>query len=172
LQPAATNHVVFIIDGVVYPIYIKTASLQNSVINMSNHTFTEEEITRIIKKAAQLESQQQGMVDAKPGLTLEELVRAASDAGLDPENIRIVAREIQEGVATEDISLKNNFRGQVFAERWIEGRLSDELADSVIADLKHRYDASEAERSWFREWYDEEWEENFGKLCSQNSHCF
>jgi hypothetical protein len=136
---------------------------------MSDHTFTKEEISRIIKKATQLEKHQLSKDDEERGLTLEELITAASDAGLDPENIRIVARELREGKVTEETSLDFNFKGQVFAERWIEGRLSDELADSVIADLRHRYDASEAEKSWFNEWRDEEWEKDFGKSTVQKT---
>jgi len=135
----------------------------------SNHTFSEEEIARIIKKAAQLESEQQGGDDAKPELTLEELVTAASDAGLDPENIRIAAREIRQSSTQAKKPLSADGPGQVFAERWVDGKLSDELADAVIADLKHRYDASEAERNWFKEWYDESWEENYGKSSVQKT---
>lgn len=136
---------------------------------MSDHTFNEEEISRIIKKAAQLEKQQLSVDDEKQGLTLEELVTAASDAGLDPENIRIIARELQKGNESEKIPADYNLKGQVFAERWIDGRLADELADSVIADLRHRYDASEAEKNWFNEWRDEEWEKDFGKSTVQKT---
>ncbi len=138
-------------------------------IDMSNQTFSEEEIARIIKKAAQLESQQQNSDDSKPGLTLEELATAASDAGLDPENIRIAAKQIRQDSTQNKITRTTDTSGQVFAERWVNGKLSEELTDSVIADLKHRYDASEAERNWFKEWHDESWEENYGKSSVQKT---
>lgn len=137
---------------------------------MENHTFTEEEITKILKRAAQLESEQHQIKDERrPGLTLDELIATASDAGLDPENIRIAARALKEEPESESKTNTENNPDRVFAERWVQCKLSDEVVDAVIAELKHRYDASEAETSWFEEWSDESWDERFGKSSVQKT---
>ncbi len=132
--------------------------------------YSEEEIARIIRRAAQLESEQKkSNVSERPGLKIEELIEVASEAGLDPENVRIAVKELSEEKSPgpdeidEGTTPKPSTVSHLTTERWIDGKLSDELADSVIADLRHRYDASDAERSWFKEWHDDEWDEQFGK---------
>jgi hypothetical protein len=100
-----------------------------------------------------LESEQvQQKGAARPGLTLEELISIASEAGIDPENIRIAAGELDKEDPGEKGKSKKKVSDQVYTERWVDRRLSDETADSVIAELKHRYDASETEREWMEEW--------------------
>jgi hypothetical protein len=137
---------------------------------MENRTFTKQEIEQIIKRAAELESEQLSKSNREmEGLSLDELVTVASDSGLDPEHVRMAVHELEKGAITESGSAEGRTPDSVSAERWVNGRLSDELADAVVADLKHRYDASEAETSWHSEWHDDEWEEHRGKSSVQKT---
>jgi hypothetical protein len=137
---------------------------------MEDQIFSEKEIARIIRRAAQLESEQlDKKTGTSAGLNLNELSKIAADAGLDPENIRIAAREIQSDTGSGKETSTDPALNQVFAERWVDGKFSDEIIDSVIADLRHRYDSSETEADWFREWHDDQWDERFGKSGVQRT---
>lgn len=137
---------------------------------MENRTFSKNEIEQIIKRAAELESEQLSKGNRSlEGLSLDELVRIATDSGLDPEHVRMAVSELEKGIITESSNTISKSMDSVSSERWVNGRLSDELAEAVVADLKHRYDASEAETSWHSEWHDDEWEEHRGKSRIQKT---
>jgi len=119
---------------------------------MAKENYSEKEVARIFKRAAELESKQSNDFDAVeggPGLSLDELSQIAVDAGLDPENVRKAAGELspsgQQKTDSQTSTVKEN---EVIAEQWVDGDFTDDLADLVIADLNHRYNATHEKVSW------------------------
>lgn len=115
---------------------------------MPERTYSEEEIAEIIKRAAEIESGQLSKKKATgdlPGLSIEELSDIATEAGLDPENVRKAAMQIDQPAAKKS---SNTDGDEIFAEQWVKGELSKEATDLAIADLNHRYIASHERESW------------------------
>lgn len=115
---------------------------------MTKRTYSEEEVAEIIRRAAEMETGQmreRGEAGSLPGLDLEELSKVAADAGLDPENVRKAAHQLDEPVSDREEAPSQN---EIFAERWVDGKLTDELTDLIISDLNHRYSASHIRKSW------------------------
>lgn len=117
---------------------------------MPKENYSEKEVARIFKRAAELESKQSQefeSIDSAPGLSLDELSQIAVDAGLDPENVRKAAGELSTSTKPDNqtSTVKNN---EVIAEQWVTGKFTDEQADLVIADLNHRYNATHEKVNW------------------------
>jgi len=109
---------------------------------MPERTYSEDEIAIIIRRAAKIESgrlREQNPTGDLPGLNLEELSKIAIDAGLDPENVRQAALQLDQPESNQNTITSKN---EVFSEHWVDGKLTDELIDLVISDLNHRYSAS------------------------------
>ena len=115
---------------------------------MPERTYSEEEIAEIIKRAAEIES---GQLSKKrpsgdlPGLSIEELSEIATEAGLDPENVRKAALQIDQPAVKKSSDTDGD---EIFAEQWVKGGLTKEATDLAIADLNHRYGASHERESW------------------------
>lgn len=117
---------------------------------MPKENYSEKEVARIIKRAAELESKQSEEYDSPdsgPGLSLDELSQIAIDAGLDPENVRRAAGELSPDPqdSSNSVTVQSN---EVISEEWVTGEFTDELADLVIADLNNRYNATHEKTSW------------------------
>lgn len=117
---------------------------------MPKENFSEKEVARIFKRAAELESKQSQefeSIDSAPGLSLDELSRIAVDAGLDPENVRRAAGELSPGPqdSSNSVTVQSN---EVISEKWVTGEFTDEFADLVVADLNHRYNATHEKVNW------------------------
>ena len=119
---------------------------------MAKENYSEKEVARIFKRAAELESKQSNDFDAVeggPGLSLDELSQIAVDAGLDPENVRKAAGELSpSGRGKTDSQTSTVKENEVIAEQWVDADFTDDLADLVIADLNHRYNATHEKVSW------------------------
>jgi hypothetical protein len=119
---------------------------------MPKENYSEKEAARIFKRAAELESKQSQDFDAvegAPGLSLDELSQIAVDAGLDPNNVRKAAEELSpSGQPQTDNQTASVKESEVIVEQWVEGEFTDDLADLVIADLNHRYNASHEKVNW------------------------
>lgn len=136
---------------------------------MSSKSYNEKEVAQIIRRAAELESYQQGNQKTttdknRPGLTFDDLTTLAVESGLDPENIRKAIYELEKD--TEDSGKKSTPKrmsnGEIFTERWIDGTLNDEICELIIADLNHRYDASNSDGGWISSLFEEEWSGDYG----------
>ncbi|REL38431.1 hypothetical protein DYD21_00300 [Rhodohalobacter sp. SW132] len=115
---------------------------------MSQRTYSEEEIAEIIKRAAEMESGQLSEKNAPgdlPGLNLDELSEVAAEAGIDPENVRKAAHQLDQPVPDQSTPPSKN---EVFAERWVKGKLTEESIDLIISDLNHRHNATHKRKSW------------------------
>lgn len=113
---------------------------------MSQRTYSEKEVAEIIKRAAELESGKLASEhDDRSGLSLEELSAIAVEAGIDPENVREAARQLNSPAKRSHLTIASD---ELVAERWVPSELTDELADLVIADLNHRYNTNHIKKSW------------------------
>lgn len=59
-----------------------------------NRVYSEQEASEILQKAAKMQEAEGGGPDYTPGITLDELVRIAAEAGIDP---KVLERAIAEG---------------------------------------------------------------------------
>ncbi|MBS2024204.1 MAG: hypothetical protein JST92_17520 [Deltaproteobacteria bacterium] len=96
--------------------------------------YTEEQVTEILRRTAQLE---RGRAVTKPALTLAEVENIAREAGLDPSLVRIAAQSL--GTDKE----KHGFGARVFGEpitrvfeRVVDGEISLADHEKLIADLR------------------------------------
>ncbi len=134
---------------------------------MSERTFSGDEVSRIIKRAAELEAERSlNRGDAtRAGLTISELENIAADSGIDPDLIRVAAGEapgFASGKAEEQAqsAAKTRTRGEEIASEYlVPGYLSDELTEALITELNHRYGTSEDDITW----WDDLWKSYAGK---------
>lgn len=117
---------------------------------MPDKTYSEEQYRKILKRAAELESERLNNPsgDAAGGLTLDEIAEAASGSGIDPQLIYRAANEIDKGGSSgsnqkEAAVLEND----LYVERLIEAEADHELIDAIVAELNHRY--RESDEEWY-----------------------
>jgi len=136
---------------------------------MPERTYSEKEIAEIMRRAAELESDQLDKINAsknQPGLNLQELLEVAAEAGIDPENVRQAARFMDLPKETRTAKINKN---EIYAEKWVIGELTEELADLVIADLNHRYNATHERQSWRDNILDDGPDESLGRSKVQRT---
>lgn len=130
---------------------------------MPDKAYTEKEVAKIIKRAAELESENES-VDTNPEnyphLSLQELETIATEAGLDPKNIRKAALELEPGYSS---SSADSTEDEVYAEARVQGPLTEELSDLVISDLNHRFNTSHKRKSWREDILDDGTPDSSGK---------
>lgn len=109
---------------------------------MAKKTYTEAEYKKILKRAAELESERRQQPDdhSTGGLTLDEIAEAASEAGIDPKLIYQAANETEEASdqkqsGNEAIILEKD----LYVERLIDAEPNSELTDALVAELNHRF---------------------------------
>jgi hypothetical protein len=136
---------------------------------MSQRTYSENEIAEIIRRAAEMESgrlREKGPSGDLPGLNIDELSEIASEAGLDPENVRQAARLLDSPAVNQPAETSQN---EIFSEKWVNGELTEELADLLITDLNHRYNVSHKRQSWRDNILDDGPDETIGKSNVQRT---
>jgi hypothetical protein len=113
---------------------------------MSERTFTEHEIARILKRASELESEKGTSGLSSKGLTLDELASVATESGLDPELIKRAADEITNPDSHIKSAAKKGINGTtLFADCWLDFIPNQQSIDTIIADLDHRFRDSNSE---------------------------
>ncbi len=126
---------------------------------MSEQIYSEEEITKILRRAIELEAERSssGRTGSRKGLTVSELEEIAAESGIDPGLIQQAAHEINpgheyrksSGIKTDDTQ-GAELRGEtVFSERWIDAQVDQSIMKEVITELNHRYDTSEDDITWW-----------------------
>lgn len=105
---------------------------------MKENFFTEQEIQKIIKKAAEL--QQNDSINKKNqenGLTMDELLEVGKDSGLDVEYLKTAALEIRDKKVVRYSGLNDT---HIFEERDFDTDLSNqEIWDEVLVELNHHF---------------------------------
>ena len=96
--------------------------------------FNRDEISKILKRAAELEHDENS-VDDTDGLTLQELQQVSKEVGIDPKYIQQALRELQ----TPAQSLTSNMLGGPFKYHILEtapGVLTEEEWEEVVSEIR------------------------------------
>ncbi|MEQ9309737.1 MAG: hypothetical protein RLN90_09800 [Balneolaceae bacterium] len=103
---------------------------------MPDKVFSEDEIQLIIKRAAELQKEQQESSTKKEsGLTMDELLQVGDEAGLDMDLIKTAALEYREKNITRRSGLTDT---HIYEEREIDTQAYiDDIWNEVTTDLKH-----------------------------------
>src|SRR5690606_15066397 len=80
-------------------------------------------------------------VDDAVGLSLAELEEIARESGLDPGFVRQAAQEFDEPAHDLFSSSSGSTSTHVIIERWVPGRLTMDLWEDIVAELRHRFDS-------------------------------
>lgn len=99
-----------------------------------NHRFNRDEISKILKRAAELEHNE-NIDDDSDGLTLQELQQVSKEVGIDPKYIQLALRELQ----TPTRSLTSNILGGPFKYNILEaapGTLTEEEWEEVVSEIR------------------------------------
>lgn len=105
---------------------------------MSDRTYTEREIQRLIERAAELQAQEHD--PGGPGLTLAELESVATEAGIDARYVRAAVAEQRAGAAVQ--SKGGADTTHIYVERVVPGDLAEEAWEDVVMTLRNRFDTS------------------------------
>lgn len=128
---------------------------------MSERFFSEDEVAKVIRRAAELEAERAKQSKGKPqaGLSVQELEEIASASGIDPELIRQAANELDTEPSQSPAGRSRSARSEtsavvidgseIYAEEWIDVKPADGLIDLLIAELNHKYGTSEDDVTWW-----------------------
>lgn len=120
---------------------------------MSNRIFSEEEVQKLIKRAAELEAMRSvsGKGSRENGLTIDELKHIASDTGLDPELIEQAASELDTIPDVQKAKVRVN-REEISSEVWFDQRPDREAIDLMVMELNHIYGTTDDLNWWDNLW--------------------
>ena len=122
---------------------------------MSDRIFSENEVQKLIKRAAELEAERSvsGKNSGKNGLTIAELKQVASEAGLDPKLIEQAASEMD--TTSSDVNVDENVqvnRDEIASEIWLERQPDRETMDVLVTELNHMYGTTDELNWWDNLW--------------------
>ena len=120
---------------------------------MSDRVFSEDEVRKLIKRAAELEAERSvsGKGSSENGLTMDELKQVASESGLDPQLIEQAAAEIDAGPKNVEESVRVN-RDEIASEIWLDSQPNSETMDILITELNHIYGTTDELNWWENLW--------------------
>jgi hypothetical protein len=110
----------------------------------ANRIYSEEEIGRVLKRAAEIQGKQPRT--SGYGLSLDEIQELAADSGIDPELVLAAVSELK---ADQEALKKNIWGGPLSSTliRSVEGQISDETWEEMLALLRRNYkETGETER--------------------------
>jgi hypothetical protein len=119
---------------------------------MGNRIFSEEEISKIIKRAAEIEAERSvAGRSGENGLTIDELKIVISEAGLDPEVIDAAVSEMDS--KTPDVSDKIRVhREEIATEIWLDRQPDKDTINELITELNHIYGTTDELNWWENLW--------------------
>lgn len=120
---------------------------------MPDRIFSEEEVQKLIKRAAELEAERtvSGRGREKNGLTIEELKNIASETGLDPELIEKAASEM-DTLAPDYRENVRVSREEIASEIWFDRQPDRETMDVLVTELNHIYGTTDDLNWWDNLW--------------------
>lgn len=123
---------------------------------MSNRIYSEDEVTKLIRRAVELEAGRSVSNEKQSGkgLTLQEIEQVASETGIDPELIKQAASELDNKSSgnLKDDGKINITKSEIVSERWIDARPDRVMFEDLVTELNHRYGTSEEGNWWDRLW--------------------
>lgn len=105
---------------------------------MKKRVYSEKEVAELLRRTAEL--QQRTARPNNSGLTLDELESVAVEAGLDPKMLRMAAQEMHLPKTGQLLLSADTTKTHNLVDRWIEGAISQEQWDDVVASLRFRFD--------------------------------
>jgi hypothetical protein len=120
---------------------------------MSDRIFSEHEVQRLIRRAAELEAERSvtGRDSGKNGLTMDELKTVASEAGLDPHLIEKAALEMSNPSSENKEPVRIN-REEITSETWIDAKPDRETMNLLVTELNHIYGTTDELNWWDNLW--------------------
>lgn len=118
---------------------------------MSERSYTQEEVARLIRRAVELEAQRTQQKHGS-GLHLEDLKHIAGEAGIDPEMMLLAAREMENeaknGFANNKRTMKVHAQ-EIVCEHWLNGEANKEQFGVLVSELNLRFGTSEDDINWW-----------------------
>lgn len=125
---------------------------------MSQRTYSEEEVTRLIRRAVELEAERSVNKEGgrHTGLTLADLEEIAAESGIDPELIKRAATELDRNSSQPDDKTGSAkvTSNEIFCERWIDEQPGDQVLKELVTELNHRFGTSDDLNWWQKLWND------------------
>jgi hypothetical protein len=119
---------------------------------MGNRFFSEEEISKIIKRAAEIEAERSvAGRRGENGLTIDELKTVVSEAGLDPEVIDTVISEMDSPKIDVSDKIRVN-RDEIATEIWLDCQPDKETINELVTELNHIYGTTDELNWWENLW--------------------
>lgn len=133
---------------------------------MNKNIYTQNEVSEIFRKAAQLEAERKisRENESSSGLSLSEIEQIAAESGIDPELIRDVVNHMgDDNQFTEEASVK---RDEIVSERWLDVAFTPSITDDIVTELNHKYGTSDKDITW----WDDLWKNYDGKAKVRKSN--
>jgi hypothetical protein len=119
---------------------------------MANRIFSEDEVQKLIKRAAMLEAERSVAGRSREnGLTIDELKKVVSEAGLDPELIDQAVSEMDSTSADVKEKVRVN-RDEITTEIWLDRQPDRETMDVLVTELNHLYGTTDELNWWENLW--------------------
>lgn len=120
---------------------------------MSNRIFSEGEVQKLIKRAAELEAERtvSGKGSSENGLTMDELKHVVSEAGLDPQLVEQAASEMNATSSDVKDKVRVN-REEIATEIWLDHQPDRETMDLLVTELNHIYGTTDELNWWDNLW--------------------
>lgn len=100
--------------------------------------FSDEEVGRLLERAAEMQLREGATGESARGLTLRELEEIAAEAGIDPQLLRRAASELDAGVG-RPVTFVDRVLGAaptILFERRVPGKLSPEGLEAIVAEIQ------------------------------------
>ncbi|MEX0770186.1 MAG: hypothetical protein WD035_05610 [Balneolaceae bacterium] len=119
---------------------------------MVNRIFSEDEVQILIKRAAELEAERSVSGRSREnGLSIDEIKKVASEAGLDPKFIEQAASELDSTLSDVAEKVQVN-RDKITTEIWLDHRPDRETMDVLVTELNHIYGTTDELNWWENLW--------------------
>ena len=105
---------------------------------MTDRSYDDKQVALILRRAAELQSGGGDAPAKTSGFSLRELEEIALEAGIDPENIRLAAQEIESG-APLDGEWAEVFGAPLTlrAARDVPGEVTESIFDEILVDIQN-----------------------------------
>ena len=105
-------------------------------------TYSEQEVADIIARAAERQAAS-AREPVRDGLTLDEIERLGADAGLDADDLRAAAAELDAAGRTLSRQASHT-KTHINVERWIDAELTPEAWEDAVAEMRSQVGPSMA----------------------------
>jgi len=120
---------------------------------MPNRIFSEDEVQKLIKRAAELEAERSvgSRGSGENGLSIDELKSVAAEAGLDPQLIEKAAAEmaVKGNYSGDDVRVN---REEIVSEIWLDRQPDRETTELLVTELNHIYGTTDELNWWNNLW--------------------